>query len=40
MPTLSSDPLTILAAHDAWATRKLLEVCGKLSRGAVAASEP
>jgi uncharacterized damage-inducible protein DinB len=32
MPTLSSDPLTILAAHDAWATRILLEKCRGLSR--------
>jgi uncharacterized damage-inducible protein DinB len=29
---LTSDPLSILAAHDAWATRKLLEKCGTLSR--------
>jgi uncharacterized damage-inducible protein DinB len=32
MGQLSSDPLAILAAHDAWATRRLLEVCGGLSR--------
>ncbi len=29
---LTSDPLTILAAHNAWATRKLLQSCAKLSR--------
>jgi uncharacterized damage-inducible protein DinB len=32
MGQLSSDPLAILAAHDAWATRKLLEACRGLSR--------
>lgn len=32
MPTLSSDPLEILLASDAWATRKLLERCRPLSR--------
>jgi len=32
MPALTSDPLTVLASHDAWATRKLLETCTKLSR--------
>jgi uncharacterized damage-inducible protein DinB len=31
MPTLTSDPLDILLAHDAWATRQLLEVCRGLS---------
>jgi uncharacterized damage-inducible protein DinB len=29
---LSSDPLAILAGHDAWATRRLLEMCAKLPR--------
>jgi len=32
MPTLSSDPLDILLAFDAWATRTLLEPCRGLSR--------
>jgi uncharacterized damage-inducible protein DinB len=32
MGTLTSDPITVLAAHDSWATRKLLETCTKLSR--------
>lgn len=32
MPTLSTDPLEILLASDAWATRKLLERCRGLSR--------
>lgn len=32
MPTLTSDPLTILLNHDAWATRKLLETCRPLTR--------
>lgn len=32
MATLTSDPLTVLAAHDGWATRKQLEVCTKLTR--------
>lgn len=30
--SLSSDPLAILAAHDAWATRRLLETCRGLTR--------
>jgi uncharacterized damage-inducible protein DinB len=32
MPTLTSDPLDILLAYDAWATKLLLEACRPLSR--------
>lgn len=32
MPPLTSDPTNILIAHDAWATRRLLNLCRSLSR--------